>query len=139
MADLPLNLAECTVKFDLEAHHDYPNRLHYLNAVAQHPKLGELAKMRCLIVDRRYVFKTHGDFLQIMDDESHEMMEFSTTLFDAHSNVRPWLVDLGYRSGSGCWGTELSTGGMVYIEDLTVKESASLSFAGFSVYCLMGV
>jgi hypothetical protein len=139
MAKLPFNLAECTVKFDLEAHHEYPNRLHYLNAVAQHPKLGELATMRCFLVDCRYVFKTHRDFLKIMEEESHEMMEFSTTLFDAHSNVRPWLVDVGYRRGSGCWGAELSTGGMVYIENLTVKESASLSFAVFFVYCLMGV
>ncbi|KAF8181841.1 hypothetical protein BJ912DRAFT_979314 [Pholiota molesta] len=79
--------------------------------------------MRCLLVDCRYVFKTHRDFLKIMEEESHEMMEFSTTLFDAHSNVRPWLVDVGYRRGSGCWGAELSTGGMVYIENLTVKES----------------
>jgi len=43
-------------------------------------------------------------------------------LFNKNSNVRPWLVDSGAKSGSGCWSTELSVGDMLYIEDLEVKE-----------------
>lgn len=126
MADLPLNLHECTVKITQEAHYEYPNRLSLLNVVARHPKLGELAKMRGIIVGRRPQFKTHGDFLQMMDDESEESLHFSEGLFDTHSNVHPWLIDGGYKSGSGCWGKELNEGQIVHFEDLTVEEQASL-------------
>lgn len=126
MANSLRNLAGCTVSFMPETHPDYPNRLRYLNVHASHPDLGVLAKMRCLIVSHR-----NGDgFLQMMDDESHEMMQFSTALFDAYGNVRPWLIDGGYRSGSMCWGPELNMGMMVYIEDLTVEERVRFYFLG---------
>lgn len=131
MTDSSLNLAECTAIFKPGKNYDYPNRLRYLNGVAQHPKLGELARMGCLIVERRDLFKTHGDFLRMMDGESDEILQFAKGLFDAHSNVRPWLIDGGYRSGSGCWGAELSTGDILYIQDLTVKEQVKPFFCSF--------
>jgi hypothetical protein len=128
MATLPLNLDECTVKITQEAHYEpeYANRMSSLDVVARHPQLGELAKMRCTIVGRRSLFKTHGDFLRMMDEESDELMQFSKKLFDAHSNVQPWLIDGRYKSGSGCWGKELNKGQIVHFEDLIVKEQVSL-------------
>ena len=48
-------------------------------------------------------------------------------LFDKYSNVRPWLVDGGSKSGSGCWGKELSVGDMLYVEDLMVKKEVCVS------------
>jgi len=75
-------------------------------------------------------FKKTGDFLEIMDEESQELYEFSVGLFDKYSNVRPWLVDGGAKSGSGCWGTELSVGDMLYLDDVLVKEEVcSLKFS----------
>jgi hypothetical protein len=130
MADIPFNIAECTVTFNA-AGYGYTSRYHHFYGVAQHPKHGEIAKIRGLKVERRYTFKDNSDFLEMMDEESQEMMEFATMLFDARSIIRPWLIDGGYRSGSGCWGTELSVGEIVYIEDLTVKEQVGLLTIGF--------
>ena len=73
-------------------------------------------------------FKNAEDFLEIMDEESQELQEFSVGLFDRYSNIRPWLVDGGAKSGSGCWGTELSVGNMLYIEDLMVKKEVCSFF-----------
>jgi len=39
-----------------------------------------------------------------MDEESQKLHEFPVGLFDKYSNIRPWLVDGGAKSGSGCWG-----------------------------------
>ena len=68
------------------------------------------------------LFKNASDFLEIMDEDSQEMHEFSVGLFDKYSNVRPWLVDGGAESGSGGWGTELSIRDMLYVEEVRVKE-----------------
>ncbi|KAF9479090.1 hypothetical protein BDN70DRAFT_834943 [Pholiota conissans] len=130
MVDSPINLSECTAIFEPEAHYDYPRRLQYINGSVQHPTHGKIAKLRCILVMSRYVYKTNGDFMQLMDNESHELMEFSTTLFDPLSNIRPWLIDGGYRSGSGCWGEELNTGEILYLEDLTVEQSYRRSGVG---------
>jgi hypothetical protein len=132
MADSALNLAECTATFKPGKNHDYPKRLRYLNGVARHPILGELATMQCIMVERRDFYKSHGDFLQMMDCESDELLQFAKALFDANSNVRPWLIDGGYRSGAGRWGAELSSGDILYILDLTVKEQVNLFLCSFS-------
>jgi len=128
-----LNLSECTPTFTTEKHYEYPNMMQYLNGTLTHPALGELATVRSLQIQRRMRFKNAGDFLEIMDEDSQELHEFSVALFDKHSNVRPWLVDGGSRSGSGCWGTELSIGDMLYIEEVNVKEEVCLLLA-FCIY-----
>ncbi|CAA7262588.1 unnamed protein product [Cyclocybe aegerita] len=118
-----LNLSECTATFRTKAHYEHRDRLQHVTGTLTHPTLGELATVSCLQIHGRMWFKRHGDFLEMMDDDSQELHEFSVTLFDKDSNVRPWLVDGGgARSGSGCWGMELSVGDMLYIKDLNVKE-----------------
>ena len=119
---IELNLTECTPNFTTEAHYEYPERMQYLNATLTHPSLGELATARCIQIHGRMWFKNAGDFLEIMDEDSQELNEFSVALFDKYSNVRPWLVDGGAKSGSGCWGTELSIGHMLYVKDFMVKK-----------------
>ncbi|KDR66028.1 hypothetical protein GALMADRAFT_259860 [Galerina marginata CBS 339.88] len=122
MATAPnLNLSECTTTFTTEKHYEYPERLNHLYGTLTHPTLGELGTVTALQITRRMYFKDAGDFLEIMDEDSQELHEFSTGLFDKNSNIRPWLVDGGSRSGSGCWGSELSVGDMLYVQDLSVK------------------
>ena len=102
--------------------------MQYLNATLTHPSLGELATARCLQIQGRIRFKNAEDFLEIMDEDSQELNEFSVALFDKYSNVRPWLVDGGAKSGSGCWGTELSVGDMLYIEEVAVEKEVFFFF-----------
>ena len=133
---IELNLSECTPEFTTVEHCEYPERMQYLNATLTHPALGELATARCLKIHGRMRFKNAGDFLEIMDEDSQEMHEFSVGLFDKYSNVRPWLVDGGAKSGSGCWGTELSIGDILYVEEVNVEEEVcSLLF----LFCLISM
>ncbi|CAA7262594.1 unnamed protein product [Cyclocybe aegerita] len=128
-----LNLSECTAAFHTTKHDEHPDRMQYVTGTLKHPALGELATVRCLQIPAsgRTWFTRVGDFLEIMDEDSQELHEFSVTLFDRNSNVRPWLVEGGgARSGSGCWGAELSSGDMLYIEDLNVKEQFRRRGAG---------
>ena len=126
---IELNLSECTTKFTTKKHYEYPERMQYLNATLWHPSLGELATARCLQIHGRIHFKNAGDFLEIMDEDSQEMHEFSVGLFDKYSNVRRWLVNGGSKSGSGCWGMELSIGDMLYIEEVKVKGEVCSFFS----------
>ena len=126
---IELNLSECTPNFTTEPHYEYPERMQYINATLTHPSQGEIATARCLQIHGRIRFKNFGDFLEIMDEDSQELHEFSVTLFDKYSNVRPWLVDGGTRSGSGCWGMELSIGDMLYIEEVAVKKEVCFFFS----------
>ena len=125
-----LNLAECTPTLRTKRHHENPETLQYLSARLTHPVLGEIATAHCLKVVYRMRFKSTGDFLEIMDDESQELHEVSVGLFDKYSNICPWLVDGGAKSGSGCWGTELNVGDMLYVQDVRVKEVCSFVFCG---------
>ena len=117
-----LNLAGCTPTFTTEKHCENPERMQHLNVTLTHPVLGVLATVQCMKIFGRLRFKNNSDFLEIMDEESQELHEFSVGLFDKYSNIRPWLVDGGAKSGSGCWGTELSVGDMLYLEDVLVME-----------------
>ena len=126
-----LKLTECTPKFTTKKHFENPDRMQYLSVTLTHPGLGELATAHCLKILGRMRFKNTGDFLEIMDEESQELHEFSVGLFDKYSNVRPWLVDGGAKSGSGCWGTELSIGDMLYVQDVRVKEEVCPYFFRF--------
>lgn len=117
-----LDVSQCTAIFEVEPHLEYPGRLSTVTGKATHPTLGEVATLRGLKLQARYAWKQAGDFTEIMDGESDEMMHFSTEVFDNDMNLQPWLADGGRRSGSGCWGDELNRGGMVYLEDVTVKN-----------------
>jgi hypothetical protein len=109
-----LNLAECTPKFRTEKYHENPKTLQYFNIICVHSVLGQLATVHGLKIFRSTVrFKNTGDFLEVMDAESQKFYEFSVGLFDWHRNIRPWFVDSGAKSGSGCCGTELGVWGYV--------------------------
>lgn len=56
-----------------------------------------------------------------MDEESDEMMRFSTQIFDDDMNLLPWLADGGRRSGTGRWGEELNRGDIIYVQDVNVN------------------
>ena len=131
-----VNLSECTANFTTEKHYDYPDRIQNIIVTMTHPSLGELATAHCLLIRSRSWFKNAGDFLEIMDEVSQEMQEFAVGLFDKYSNVRPWLVDGGSKSGSACWGKELSTGNILYIEEVNVVREVrfSLSLLPFLFY-----
>jgi len=78
--------------------------MQYLNGTLTHPLLGQLATAQCLKILGCMRFKKTGDFLGIMDEDSQEFHEFSESvgLFDKYSNIRPWVVDGGAKSGSVC-------------------------------------
>ncbi|KIM34664.1 hypothetical protein M413DRAFT_450130 [Hebeloma cylindrosporum] len=122
MAAVELNLSHCVPKFTTEKHYQYPKRMQYLSVKLTHPTLGELAYATCLQIDSRVQFKNAGDFLEVMDEDTQEMHDFSMSLFDKYSNIRPWLVDGGSQSGSACWGTELSGGNILYVFNMSVKD-----------------
>ena len=78
--------------------------------------------MRAVKILERDASKHFGDFLEMMDADDKSLHEMSLTLFDKHSNLRPWLMDGGLRSGSGCWGDELSHGDLLYVQELRVPK-----------------
>ena len=117
-----LNLARCMPTFTTEKHCENPERMQHLNVTLTHPVLGVLATVQCMKIFGHLRFKNNSNFLEIMDKESQELHEFSMGLFDKYSNIHPWLVGGGVKSGSGCWGTELSIGDMLYLEDVLVME-----------------
>ena len=105
---MALNLSEYTPRFTTVRHEKYPERMQYLNVTLTHPTLGELATARCLQIHSRMKFKSAGDFLEIMDEDSREMSNFSVGLFDKYSNVRPWLVEKAARGvGVRSWALEI--------------------------------
>ena len=128
-----LNLAECTPKFRTKKHHENTETLQYLSGTLTHPVLGEIATAYCLKVIARMRFKSTGEFLEIMDDESQELHEFSVGLFDKYSNIRPWLVDGGAKGGSGYYGNELNVGDILYVQDVRVKEEVCSFFCGLLI------
>ncbi|PPQ99871.1 hypothetical protein CVT26_009315 [Gymnopilus dilepis] len=119
--DVDINLPDCSAAFTSKPHPSSPKRLQHLHGALTHPFLGELATLRCVQILKRNDSKQFGDFFTLMDEDAQELHEFSIALFDKRSDIRPWLVDGGKRSGSGCWGEELSSGDMLYVQDLTVK------------------
>lgn len=65
--------------------------------------------------------------MEIMDEQSDEMLQLSQEIFDKYGNVRPWLTASGDRKGTGVWSTELNSGTLVYLEDMDVDETVGLS------------
>ena len=122
-----LNLSQCIAAFEVKPHPECPQRLSTVTGKATHPTLGEVATLRGLKLHVRYAWKQAGDFHEVMDGESDEMMRFSTEVFDSNMNLHPWLADGSRRSGTGCWGDELNIGGFVYLEDITVKNQVRIT------------
>ncbi|KAL6307177.1 hypothetical protein BKA93DRAFT_718300, partial [Sparassis latifolia] len=65
--------------------------------------------------------RCRGSFLEVMDDMSQELHEFSVALFNKFGHLKPELVEHEYHRGSGCWGREMDNNMLVYIESVEVK------------------
>lgn len=120
-----LKVDDCSATFSLKKHYDAPTRLSYITGTATHPTHGEIARLSGLALTSRVAWKRAGDFTEMMDEESDKMMRFSTKVFDSDMNLLPWLSDGGRRSGTGCWGAELNTGDVIYIQEITVNSQVS--------------
>ncbi|KAK0461730.1 ankyrin repeat family protein [Desarmillaria tabescens] len=84
-----------------------------------HPIQGSVGSLYALHIFRS---RCSNRFLEAMDMESEEMYAFGTTLFDKFGRIKPHIVSKGYRSGTGCWGEELSEGQIIYITHIDVSE-----------------
>ncbi|TCD67052.1 hypothetical protein EIP91_000614 [Steccherinum ochraceum] len=61
------------------------------------------------------------EFLSSMEEPTQEMHDVATTLFDLHGMLKPEFVQSEWHKGSGCFGSELSHGTIIYVEDMHVK------------------
>ncbi|KAG6908196.1 hypothetical protein DXG01_005785 [Tephrocybe rancida] len=79
-----------------------------------------IAKLSACTITRRRCAK--GRFLEAINGHSEELRQFTTTLYDKSGSVLPFLLEPGYRRGTGCWGSELNNGKIIYILELKVKQ-----------------
>ncbi|KAF7295976.1 Ankyrin repeat family protein [Mycena kentingensis (nom. inval.)] len=114
-----IDKTELTTKFKAKSHYEFPRALQTISLTVTHPQHGNVATLEALRIVRN---ACRGEFYDIMDAESDELLQLSTMLFDKHGRVHPWIVQPGARSGSGCWGRELDEGMLISLPDITVKE-----------------
>ncbi|KAH9849666.1 hypothetical protein C2E23DRAFT_356962 [Lenzites betulinus] len=65
-----------------------------------------------------------SDFLEIMDEDSQELQEFSSALFDKFGRLQREIIDNEHLKGSGVWGRELDEGTLLYIFSVEVEGKA---------------
>lgn len=117
-----LNLSQLTSNISYTKHDEYPRVLQQITFEVVHPSYGQIASVQVWRIVRS---QCREDFLEIMDGESQEFLEFATALFNKNGRVKSHLVEPGFRSGTGCWGEELNVGELVYIMDISVKAPVS--------------
>lgn len=111
---------DCHVSFNVQDDDENPQTLKIITVMATHPAHhGPVASIEAVKILRRFC---KGQFLDVMDEESDEMHQFSVALFDKFGKVKPFLISEGHRSGTGCWGEELNTGELIYIKDINVND-----------------
>lgn len=76
-----------------------------------------IARMEGFLVTRDFC---RGDFFEVMD-ESDELHEFSVHFFDKNGLLRPEFIDNDYHKGTGCFGTELNEGTLIYVDTVKVN------------------
>ncbi|KAJ6590025.1 hypothetical protein DFH09DRAFT_1027257 [Mycena vulgaris] len=108
------------VRIITRRHSDYPAVIEIISVRVKTPESDKL--IGCLTAWRISRAACRGSFFEVMD-VTDETQQFAVTLFDKFGEVRPHLVNPGCRSGSGCWGREMNSGNLVYIIDMTVKDS----------------
>ena len=116
----PINIDNCNVRIKAKPDFENPKAVIRLTLVATHPEHGSIARIEAFRILRWFC---RGEFLGIMDGYSEELHQFSMELFDKNGFVRPWLVDGGRRSGTGCWNRDLDDGALIYLEDMSVKDN----------------
>lgn len=122
--NLPFTLDDCIAAFTVEEDYDYPHILKRINCEVEHPTHPNVASLSAFQIDRR---RCRGQFLQVMDDESQELHEFSVKLFNKFGHLKPELVDNDYHKGTGCWGREMDRGMLIYVESIEVNPSVSMN------------
>jgi hypothetical protein len=118
---------KCTISYKPRANASYPEGLTDIAATVTHPKYGKVADITAIKIHRGYM---EAAVHRVLDDQTDELAEFSTTILDRFGNVRPWLVEPGWRSGSGVWGRELDEGQLLYISFVHVKKGVRFLFSG---------
>lgn len=108
-----------TIQMTTEPHDEHPRLLKHIYINAQHPTDGRVGSLVALEVDRD---KCRGDLILILDEESQELSEFATTLFDKFGRLKSELVEHEHLKGTGVWGRELDNGKIVYVVSVDVEE-----------------
>jgi hypothetical protein len=117
MASIDLN--KCEVKIKAKPDFENPKVVTRITVKATHTEHGTIANLSAYKIKREYC---RGQFLEVMDEYSDELHQFSIELFDKNGLVRPWLVDGSRRSGTGCWNRDLDYGNLIYLMDMSVKD-----------------
>ncbi|KAF7297896.1 Ankyrin repeat family protein [Mycena chlorophos] len=108
-----------SLKIKSKGHYEYPRHIQDITLTAKHPQHGEVASLFAW----RLVRPLFGDrFLQILDEDHQEMHDFSSSLFDKYGKALPYIIEPGFRSGSGVWGQELNDGLLFYVMMVSVPE-----------------
>lgn len=122
-----MDVQKSDVSFQISLNDDpeYPSVLKFIGVKVTHRVHGDLGGLRAVRILRRFC---KGKFLEVMDADSDELHQFSTTIFDKYGLIRPWLVNEGVKKGTGCWGHELDKGELVYITDISVRAPVCFLF-----------
>nr|VWP00857.1 Adenylate cyclase (EC (ATP pyrophosphate-lyase) (Adenylyl cyclase) [Ganoderma boninense] len=110
---------QCAVDIKAEPHDEYPDALKVISVKAIHPSHGGVGSLTALKINRRLL---RGDFLMVMDDESQELSDFATTLFDEMGHLKPEFIEHEHQKGSGVWGHELDSGVLLYVLSVNVPQ-----------------
>ncbi|SJL02411.1 uncharacterized protein ARMOST_05738 [Armillaria ostoyae] len=116
---MSISLLELTTTFKVKPTFETSWLMKSIRIKVAHPVHGSVGSLYALHIFRS---RCSNRFLEAMDMESEEMNVFGTTLFDKFGRIKPHIVAKGYRSGTGCWGEELSEGQIIYITHIDVIE-----------------
>jgi len=118
-----VNLDQCVVKIKAKPDLENPKVVTRITLKAIHLEHGAIASLSAYKIRRK---DCRGQFLEVMDEYSDELHQFSTELFDKNGHVRPWLIDGGRRSGTGCWNHDLDKGTLIYLMDMSVRDQVRM-------------
>ncbi|KAK0190556.1 ankyrin repeat family protein [Armillaria mellea] len=116
---MSISLSELTATFKAKPTVETSWLMKSIRIKVAHPIHGSLGSLYALHIFRS---RCSNRFLEAMDIECDEMNTFGTTLFDKFGRIKPHIITKGYRSGTGCWGEELSEGQLIYITHIDVIE-----------------
>ncbi|KAK0207153.1 ankyrin repeat family protein [Desarmillaria ectypa] len=81
---------------------------------------GRIASLDGFIISRA---RSGDGFHSILDGESDELRHYG--------KVKSHIVSEGFRSGTRCWGRELSAGNFIYVVDVTVHKNRRQGIGSF--------
>ncbi|KAG5717938.1 Proteasome subunit alpha type-4 [Termitomyces sp. T112] len=112
-------LDDCSFSFSMQGNYDHPRIFRNINLKVTHPELGHVGSLYAVKILRHLC---ENAFLEVMDDHSDELQQFSLALFDKFGRVKPWLYQPGNRRGTGAWGKELDNSTIVYVLNAFVND-----------------